>query len=389
MSILGNLNNLMENEPQNSKFEVPKVAKNDDTSSLNLKNCIMVISPAIHVLSISFLAVISFILLLLGINLFMFNPPQNKPQDIEFVLVDKEQMPINKNTKYRADRNSRASGKHDPKKKVSMPSQASKKAPTAASSTQQLVKKVAKQQAQQAKQVTKPVQKPVQQKAVQKPVQQTQTPKTTATPTVAPKPTMPTTKPSYAPPSTPKINTTQKAPIGLPAPPTINAGKSYSTGPVGGSGTKTGQTLNSATGAHSGTAGSAGSAGSTGSRAGSGSAGNAGPGGNPNGPWGVDALREPNFAPYMRELQSRIKYNWDPPKGNESKRVVLLFRIAKNGQLLSNKVSKSSGLAAADRAALNAVEVTAPFRPLPAEFKGQYIDIQFTFDYNVFGATGY
>ena len=44
---------------------------------------------------------------------------------------------------------------------------------------------------------------------------------------------------------------------------------------------------------------------------------------------------------------------------------------------------------AADRAALNAVEVTAPFRPLPAEFKGQYIDIQFTFDYNVFGATGY
>ena len=194
---------------------------------------------------------------------------------------------------------------------------------------------------------------------------------------------MPTSKPSYAPPSAPKVNTTAKAPIGLPAPPTINTSKTYSTGPVGGTGTRTGSTLSSSS------SGSSASSGSTGSRASSGSTGNAGPGGNPNGPWGVDALREPNFAPYMRELQSRIKYNWDPPKGNESKRVVLLFRIAKNGQLLSNKVSKSSGLAAADRAALNAVEVTAPFRPLPAEFKGQYIDIQFTFDYNVFGATGY
>ncbi len=378
MSILGNLNNLTEDEPQNGSFKVPKVAKNDDEKSgLSLKNCIMVVSPAIHVLTVCFAVVVGFILLLLGINLSLLNPPQNKPQDIEFVLVDKEQMPINKNTKYRADRNSKASGKHNPKKKVSMPSQASKKAPTAVSSTQQLVKKVAKQQVQQAKQVTKT-------KPVQKHASPTHAPKQAATPTAAPKPVMPTAKPSYAPPSAPKINTTAKAPIGLPAPPTLNTGKSYSTGPVGGSGSKS-----SVYGSSGSSRGTLASAGSTGSRAGSGSAGNAGPGGNPNGPWGVDALREPNFAPYMRELQNRIKYNWDPPKGNESKRVVLLFRIAKNGQLLSNKVSKSSGLAAADRAALNAVEVTAPFRPLPAEFKGQYIDIQFTFDYNVFGATGY
>lgn len=306
----------------------------------------------------------------------MLKPPQTKTQDIEFVLVDKEQMPINKNTKYRADRNSRAGGKHNPKKKVSMPSKATKKSPTVASSTQSLIKKVAKQQAQHAaktKTVTKQVQSPAPKKASQ----------------TAPKPKMPSARPSYAPPSAPKINTAQKAPIGLPAPPSINStGRSYSTGPVGGKSSSAGSY--SGSGTRTGSSGrTLASAGSTGSRGGSGSVGNGGPGGNPNGPWGVDALREPNFAPYMRELQSRIKYNWDPPKGNESKRVVLLFRIAKNGQLLSNRVSKSSGLQAADRAALNAVEVTAPFRPLPAEFKGQYIDIQFTFDYNVFGATGY
>ena len=60
----------------------------------------------------------------------------------------------------------------------------------------------------------------------------------------------------------------------------------------------------------------------------------------------------------MRELQRRIKMNWDPPKGNESKRVVLLFKIAKDGRLLSCRVNKSSGLPSADQAALKAVELT-------------------------------
>ena len=77
--------------------------------------------------------------------------------------------------------------------------------------------------------------------------------------------------------------------------------------------------------------------------------------------------------------------NWDPPKGNESKRVVLLFSIARDGRLLNVKVHRSSGLAAADKAAIDAVKLTAPFRPLPPDFRGDNVDIQFTFDYNVFG----
>lgn len=91
----------------------------------------------------------------------------------------------------------------------------------------------------------------------------------------------------------------------------------------------------------------------------------------------------PDFGPYMKELQKSIKSNWYPPKRNESKRVVLLFKIAKNGRLLSTKIFKSSGVAAADEAAIKAVMVTAPFKSLPKEFKGKSIDIQFTFDYNV------
>ncbi len=93
-----------------------------------------------------------------------------------------------------------------------------------------------------------------------------------------------------------------------------------------------------------------------------------------------------DFKPYMKKLQRNIKRNRHPPKGNESKRVVLLFKIAKDGKLLSNSVYKTSGIPTVDRTALNAVEMTAPFRQLPAEYQKDSVEIQFTFDYNVFGA---
>ncbi len=90
-----------------------------------------------------------------------------------------------------------------------------------------------------------------------------------------------------------------------------------------------------------------------------------------------------NWGPYMRDLEQRIKRNWQPPKGDTSKRVVVTFSIAKDGRLLIKKVVKSSGFPLADQAAIRAIETTAPFRPLPPEFKGNSVPIEFTFDYNV------
>jgi TonB family protein len=95
-----------------------------------------------------------------------------------------------------------------------------------------------------------------------------------------------------------------------------------------------------------------------------------------------------NFTPYMKKLQTDIKENWDPPKSNSSKSVVALFKIAKNGNLLNFKILTSSGDKKTDKAAKKAVEKTAPFTPLPDGFKEKSIDIQFTFDYNVFGKNG-
>ena len=96
-----------------------------------------------------------------------------------------------------------------------------------------------------------------------------------------------------------------------------------------------------------------------------------------------------DFMPYMRELQRTIKMNWVPPKGTESKHVIVYMIIAKNGELISARIHKSSGSSRYDSAALEAVKLTAPFRPLPPEYNQDSIAIQFTFDYNVFGNKSY
>lgn len=115
--------------------------------------------------------------------------------------------------------------------------------------------------------------------------------------------------------------------------------------------------------------------------------GNPDAGGNPNRGPSVAAQADVDFGPYMADLQRRIKRAWFPPKGNESKRVVVVFKIHRGGELSNLRLDHSCGVASADQAALKAVENAAPFRQLPAGAPDD-VDIQFTFDYNVFSGGG-
>ena len=393
MSILERKNFLYEDDDNSKEYKLPKLVTTKP-EVIPIKRS-FVISTALHPGVVLLIWLITTALALLGIHLFTFKKPDAKlKKDIEFVLVDKEAMPKNMNTKYRADINSRTGGINDPKRKVSMPSPAPKKVTKpspAAASANKIIKK--QQQAAQQKAVQ---QKP---KVQQTPVKSPQ-PSTASKPSPA-KPAPPTARPSAKPTTSPAPVDKPSSAFTIPKPTNVPSSKTLATGPIGGTsaptgGTKGGTGSGAPTGSRSGAPApslspgvnhGAGSLGRSGSNAGgTGNVGNPGGGG---GAPGIDALREPDFGPYMRELQRRIKMNWDPPKGNESKRVVLLFKIAKDGRLLSCRVNKSSGLPSADQAALKAVELTAPFRPLPADFKGQSIDIQFTFDYNVFNASRY
>lgn len=360
------------------------------------------ISTALHPAVVGLILLISLLLALLGIHLFEFGKVKPTPKrDIEFVLVDTQGTPRNPNTKNRADINSRSGGINDPKRKVSMPSPAPKKVqkPSAAANrANQMIKKQQEQARQQAQQSVKKTQtaQPKAQQPVSKPVQE---PSNVNKPSPA-KPAPPTARPSSMPVSAPVPVVKPTTPFAVPVPTGAPVGKTLATGPIGGTSSTTGGAKSggapvpgSSTGTYAPRPSLSPSSGSgSGQLARGSSGGGTGNIGNPGGGGGapgIDALREPDFGPYMRELQRRIKMNWDPPKGNESKTVVLLFKIAKDGRLLSCRVHKSSGLPSADQAALKAVELTAPFRPLPADFKGQNIDIQFTFDYRVFGASRY
>ena len=388
-------------------YKMPAVTKRTQDGSISLKKGI-VISTILHPSVMAILWLIITVLALFGIHLALFDKPKPKVNDIEFVLVDKEETPLDKNTKYRADRNSRTGGINNPKLPVSMPSQAPSRPSAKPAGGGAAPKSPAKSLAQRVAQAVSP-QKSQPQKA-QTTTQKNVTPSPTVTEAIpkphAAKPQPPTVRPSVRPPATPKaVQKPSGTPFKVPVPSGGTTTGQYATGPISGSGTsKNGGSSGSGTyspnpslapignGSGTGSKTSKGTGSGSGTGTGSGRGGSGSGGGNPGGGGGrpgIDAIKEPDFGPYMRELQRRIKMNWDPPKGNESKRVVLLFKIAKDGRLLSCSVFKSSGLQNADAAALNAVKLAAPFRPLPPEYKGQNIDIQFTFDYNVFGATKY
>ncbi len=352
------------------------------------------LSLCVHVFSVFLALIVSAIM---GLVFPHLPKPDLPVRDVEFKLVQNESKPpINKNTKIRSDRDSRAGGKHDPKRAISEPSPV-KSAPAKPKVAQ-------KQQPKVAKVPQKPIQKPVQ-KVVQKPVSKSvqkpvvaKKPVSKPSPIKAPVVAKPQARPSVAPkaPSAPKIASAPKSPFSVPvAPSKAPVGSTYrppvSSGTSGGSTSKGGSAspapkFSSAGSSSSGGRASSSSSGSRyasrGSSGGYGSGGNPSPG-NPNGAPGIDAIRQPNWGPYMRDLEQRIKRNWSPPKGDSSKRVVITFTIGRDGRLLSRRVTKSSGVPLADRAAMSAIELTAPFRPLPPEFKGQSVPIEFTFDYNV------
>lgn len=378
MAILGNKHSLIHEEiEEKNSYTIPATVRKEE-ESLSLKKSIL-LSAILHPTVVGAFWLIVFILALMGISLSIFDRPKPKMNDIEFVLVDnaKEHMPLNKKTHLRSDRNTRTGGKRDMKRKVSMPSPspakksaAQKSAPGPKAPQKSPQKKVVKQQ--------------------HKDIFHALMPKA---PEARPAP--PSARPSIKPPSVPRPTAKPTSPFAVPVPKakSSTSSKIYSTGPIGGrgsasSGGSSGRSYAPVPSLAPTSGGGGGSSGSRMSRGGSGYGNQGNPGGGGGAP-GIDSIREPDFGPYMRELQRRIKMNWEPPKGNESKRVVLLFKIARDGRLLSVRVFKSSGLPNADRAALSAVELTAPFRPLPADFRGQSIDIQFTFDYNVFGASGY
>jgi TonB family protein len=98
-------------------------------------------------------------------------------------------------------------------------------------------------------------------------------------------------------------------------------------------------------------------------------------------PMGVD------FHPYLLQLLATVRRNWfavmpESAKLGRRGRVAVQFAIAKDGTVTKVVFGTQSGADALDRAAVASISMSNPFPPLPSEFRGNVIRLQFTFMYN-------
>jgi len=99
-------------------------------------------------------------------------------------------------------------------------------------------------------------------------------------------------------------------------------------------------------------------------------------------PQGID------FKPYLTRRLATVKRNWmtvwpESAKTGRRGRVGVQFSIAKDGTVTKVVFAFPSGADALDRAAIAAISMSNPFPPLPSEFKGDRIVLQFNFAYNM------
>jgi TonB family protein len=96
-----------------------------------------------------------------------------------------------------------------------------------------------------------------------------------------------------------------------------------------------------------------------------------------------------DFGPYLARVVYIVRRNWysvipESARLGEKGRVAIIFEIVKDGSVPELRLVRSSGSDALDRAAVAGIHASAPFPPLPAEFTGNHLVLQFIFLYNLF-----
>jgi TonB family protein len=97
------------------------------------------------------------------------------------------------------------------------------------------------------------------------------------------------------------------------------------------------------------------------------------------------AVTQDQMMPYLKDLKSHLTSHWQPPRGENSQRVVVQFVIEADGRLSEVEIKESSGDAATDEAARKALEASSPVASIPTAWGVPRVPILFTFDYTVYG----
>ncbi|MEH1828804.1 MAG: TonB family protein [Nostoc sp.] len=101
---------------------------------------------------------------------------------------------------------------------------------------------------------------------------------------------------------------------------------------------------------------------------------------------GVDASsQDVDLTSYLNKLKKRVQQQWLPGMSQSNRRTVLNFTVNRSGEVNNLNIVQTSGFRVTDEVAMNAIQRVALFAPLPTGYRKNYIDIEFTFDINVFG----
>ena len=91
------------------------------------------------------------------------------------------------------------------------------------------------------------------------------------------------------------------------------------------------------------------------------------------------------FSWYVQAVQRKVTENWlkyeVDPRIAEAKRVYLTFDIARDGHPLNVQVEQSSGVPSLDQSAVRALQRIDNFGPLPPDYSGSKVSVEFWFDY--------
>ena len=95
-----------------------------------------------------------------------------------------------------------------------------------------------------------------------------------------------------------------------------------------------------------------------------------------------------DFGPYLARIVYIVRRNWlsvipESARLGEKGRVGVVFEILKDGSVPQLRLVASSGSDPLDRAAMNGIHASVPFPPLPPEFTGNHLVLQFIFLYNL------
>jgi len=91
------------------------------------------------------------------------------------------------------------------------------------------------------------------------------------------------------------------------------------------------------------------------------------------------------YAWYVRVVQQKVSENWlkyeVDARITEARRVYLTFDITRDGRPSNVQIEQSSGVPSLDQSAVRALQRIDTFGPLPSDYAGNKVSVEFWFDY--------